>query len=153
MAKSAKALEVRSAPGGPDAREQLSNKSAKPKAASTLDKGWIGVRATARTPSTEYDVGVRRGRPDGGKRPFVGGLTFPGSYITTEYGIGESTRKSGLRDLSSAMVLERDRKPVDDFGGTSHRVRWRYTYDRNELDAPVLKPVGGQPAPRGKETR
>ncbi len=83
----------------------------------------------------------------------IQGLTFPGTYITTEYGIGESTRKSGLRDLSKAAVLDRDRRPVDDVGGTSHRVRWRYTYDLNDLYAPILKPVGGQPAPREKETR
>lgn len=66
-------------------------------------------------------------------------LTFPSDYFRREYGLGESTRKNGLRNLCRLGVLEPHLRRVDDFGDPSQRARRRTTYDILEEYAPVQR--------------
>lgn len=63
------------------------------------------------------------------------GLTFPRAHFQAEYGIGESTRKSGLQNLVRLGVLDAHRHRTDDYGDPSRRGRSRYTYDLFDLYA------------------
>jgi hypothetical protein len=77
------------------------------------------------------------------------GLTFPRAYFKTEYGLGESTRRSGLRNLTDLGVLQRHTRHVDDSGDLLERRRQRdvfdlsaeYVYDP-EQDKPSTPPAG-----------
>lgn len=83
-------------------------------------------------------------------------LTFPTAYFRTEYGLGESTRKSGLRNLTDLGVLVPHRRRMDDFGDSSRRARMRYVYDLLEDYAPVhqARPVQpGRPSPEAGSVR
>ncbi len=64
-------------------------------------------------------------------------LTFPSAYFLTEYGLGDSTRKSGLRNLSDLGVLDPHRRRMGDFGDSSRRARMRNVYNLLEDYAPV----------------
>lgn len=65
------------------------------------------------------------------------GLTFPRAYFQSEYGLGESTRKSGLRNLSDMAVLDVHPQRTDDFGEIGRRARLRNLYDLNDLYGPA----------------
>ena len=67
-------------------------------------------------------------------------LTFPAGTFHDRYGLSESTRKKGLKNLDEHLILTRTSSVVDDFGGVGHRLRPRNTYEL----APHLLP----PAPR-----
>lgn len=56
-------------------------------------------------------------------------LVFPASYIRDEYGLGESTRKSGLRNLVDLGVLDPMPARLDEFGDMGRARRRRYVYD------------------------
>lgn len=81
-------------------------------------------------------------------------LTFPAAYFRTEYGLSESTRKSGLRNLSDLGVLEPHPRRLDDFGDPSKRGRRRNVYDLIEAYAPVTQaPSAGEAnAPTREQT-
>lgn len=71
------------------------------------------------------------------------GLAFPSAHFREEYGLGESTRKSGLRNLVDQGVLDVERQHVDGFGQLGGRIRSRNLYDLLGLYGPVAP----QPAP------
>ncbi|HEX5912621.1 MAG TPA: hypothetical protein VFY54_05765, partial [Rubrobacter sp.] len=66
-------------------------------------------------------------------------LAIARTYFQTEYGLGESTRKNGLRNLVDLGVLDARRRRTDDFGDPSRRGRLRYTYDLLDIYAPVKR--------------
>lgn len=55
-------------------------------------------------------------------------LTFPRAYVTRTFGIGESTRKAGLRNLVSMLVLDPERRTSDETGEFLSRRRLRTVY-------------------------
>lgn len=57
-----------------------------------------------------------------------GSLTFPRDYFRSEYGISDSTRKTGLRNLVSLSVLEAEGTSVEQDGSGSRR-RGRTVYE------------------------
>ena len=65
-------------------------------------------------------------------------LTFPRAYFQSQYGIGESTRKAGLRNLVTLDVLEAEGVSVEQEGNGSRR-RGRPMYN--------LLPIYNPPAP------
>lgn len=59
-------------------------------------------------------------------------IFFPSATFRLRYGMSETTRKNGLRNLTDLNVLDLSRRAVDDGGGTGHR-RWRRnTYELAE---------------------
>ncbi|CAD6015847.1 conserved protein of unknown function (plasmid) [Agreia sp. COWG] len=57
-----------------------------------------------------------------------GALTFPRSYFRREYGMGESTRKAGLRNLVDLGVLQEEGVSIETgSGGPRLRGRTQYT--------------------------
>ncbi|MCU1416114.1 MAG: hypothetical protein JWP32_288 [Schumannella sp.] len=64
-------------------------------------------------------------------------LTFPRSYFSSEYGMSESTRKAGLRNLVDLGVLEAEGISVETGAGVRRRGRTNYS----------LLPVYEPPAP------
>lgn len=72
------------------------------------------------------------------------GLTFPRAYFQSEYGLGDSTRKSGLRNLSEMAVLDARPQRTDDFGEIGRRARLRNLYDLNNLYGPVPRATPSQ---------
>ena len=74
------------------------------------------------------------------------GLTFPASHIRDEYGLGESTRKSGLKNLTDLGVLDAHRRRTDDFGDPSQRARFRNTYTLLDRYAPEQRERGSSPS-------
>lgn len=69
------------------------------------------------------------------------GLTFPRAYFKAEYGLGESTRRAGLRNLADLGVLDKHTEHVDDAGGTLERRRRRDVYDLLDRYARVSVPI------------
>lgn len=55
-------------------------------------------------------------------------LVFPAPLFKERYGLSESTRKSGLRNLDELGVLDVEPAVVDDQGHGGHRLRPRNTY-------------------------
>jgi hypothetical protein len=72
------------------------------------------------------------------------GLTFPRAYVTKTFGIGESTRKAGLRNLTDLLVLDPHKRLVDDDGDLLARRRQRTVYD---VLAPFDPPAPPPPEP------
>lgn len=67
-------------------------------------------------------------------------LTFPREYFQTEYGMGETTRKAGLRNLTILSVLGAEGRSVE-VAGTGSRRRGRTEYQLLEVfipPAPVI---------------
>lgn len=64
-----------------------------------------------------------------------GDLTFPRNYISTEYGISDSTRKAGVRNLVEMGVLTIEGVSRET-GGSNDRRRGRNLYSLHPLYAP-----------------
>lgn len=77
------------------------------------------------------------------------GLTFPRAFFRDEYGMGESTRKSGLRNLVDLAVLVQHLEHVDVFGDVLERRRPRAVYDLLPEYARPTEPA--VPAPGTRE--
>jgi hypothetical protein len=75
-----------------------------------------------------------------------GTLTFPRNYFRTEYGIGDSTRKSGLRNLVALGVLDVEGTSRE-VGGTGARQRGRNVYELNPAYMPPAPTSGSSEAP------
>jgi hypothetical protein len=75
-----------------------------------------------------------------------GFLTFPRDYVRTEYGISDSTRKAGLRNLVALGVLDVEGISGED-GGTGPRRRGRNIYELN----PAYFPPAPTPTTRPDE--
>lgn len=75
------------------------------------------------------------------------GLTFSRSYVTRTFGVGESTRRAGLRNLTDLMVLDAHKRFVDDDGDLIGRRRRRTVYD---LLAPFDPPQPIDPGPASR---
>ena len=71
-------------------------------------------------------------------------LTFPAVTFHDRYGLSESTRKKGLKNLDDLLILMRTKSVVDDSGGVGHRLRPRNTY---ELAPHLLPPASGSGKP------
>ena len=71
-------------------------------------------------------------------------LTFPAGTFHDRYGLSESTRKKGLKNLDDLLILMRTKSVVDDSGGVGHRLRPRNTY---ELAPHLLPPASGSGNP------
>lgn len=74
------------------------------------------------------------------------GLTFPRAHFKTEYGLGESTRRSGLRNLADLGVLAKHTEHVDDAGDVLERRRRRDVYDLLEEYAHISRPPDPTPS-------
>lgn len=69
------------------------------------------------------------------------GLTFPRAHFKAEYGLGESTRRSGLRNLADLEVLVKHTEHVDDSGDVLERRRRRDVYDLLEEYVHIPQPL------------
>lgn len=65
-----------------------------------------------------------------------GDITFPRNYVTTTYGISDSTRKAGLRNLVDIGVLTFEGVSRET-GGTNARMRGRNIYSLHHLYVPA----------------
>jgi hypothetical protein len=82
------------------------------------------------------------------------GLAFPRAYFRDEYGLGESTRKAGLRNLADLGILTKQTERVDDLGDTLERRRRRNVYDLLQEYARVPEPIAPPvPDARGHQDR
>lgn len=63
-------------------------------------------------------------------------LTFSRKYVTETFGLGESTRKAGLRNLSDLFILDPQVRLADEAGDVLGRRRRRTVYDLMEQYAP-----------------
>lgn len=71
-------------------------------------------------------------------------LTFPAATFKERYGVSETTRKKGLRNLSDELgILHKRFASVDDAGGVGHRLRPRSVYQI----APQWAPHAATPTP------
>lgn len=70
-----------------------------------------------------------------------GEMTFPRNYIATEYGISDSTRKAGLRNLVEIGVLAHEGTSKET-GATATRLRGRNVYTLGSMYAPPASPPG-----------
>lgn len=73
-------------------------------------------------------------------------LTFSRNYVTETFGVGDSTRKAGLRNLSDLLVMDARSRVADDSGESLGRRRLRTTYDLLEpyiAPPPVAAPNPG----------
>lgn len=64
-----------------------------------------------------------------------GEMTFPRNYIAAQYGISDSTRKAGLRNLAELGVLSHEGTSKET-GATATRLRGRNIYTLNPIYAP-----------------
>ena len=71
-----------------------------------------------------------------GQAQATDGLVFPKAHFRSEYGLGEPTRKAGLRNLVDLRVLDATPDSTDDFGGTGYVRRRRNTYSLLPTYAP-----------------
>lgn len=82
-----------------------------------------------------YLISLRtHGQANGGE------MTFPRKYISTEYGISDSTRKAGLRNLVENGVLIHEGTSKET-GATSTRLRGRNVYTLTPNLAPPSPPA------------
>ncbi len=82
-----------------------------------------------------YLISLRtHGQANGGE------MTFPRNYISTEYGISDSTRKAGLRNLVENGVLVHEGTSKEG-GATAARLRGRNVYTLAPTFAPPAAPV------------
>lgn len=91
-----------------------------------------------------------------GKAQTTSRLVFPADYFREEYGLGESTRKAGLRNLSYLGVLDARQDSTDPYGDPSRRRRRRNTYDLLEAYAsppPISREETERPAQESPENR
>lgn len=70
-----------------------------------------------------------------------GRVWVPRAYFKAEYGLGESGRKTGLRNLADLGVLIKHTKHIDDLGDTLARRRRRNVYDLPEEYARIPEPI------------
>ena len=63
-------------------------------------------------------------------------LVFPRTYIREEYGLGDSTIRAGLQNLTILGVLDRELELADSYGGRAQRSRRRYVYDLLDIFGP-----------------
>jgi hypothetical protein len=64
-----------------------------------------------------------------GTRGSAENLTFSRRYVTETFGLGDSTRKAGLRNLTELLVLEAETRVADDAGDSLRRRRLRTVYE------------------------
>lgn len=72
-----------------------------------------------------------------GARRSAENLTFSRNYVAETFGLGDSTRKAGLRNLTELLVLDAETRVADDAGDSLRRRRLRTVY---ELLDPYLSP-------------
>lgn len=87
-----------------------------------------------------------------GKAGHADRLVFPSRYFKTEYGMGESTRKAGLRNLVDLGVLDAETRATDAFGNLGQRRHRRTLYTLlEEYTSPPPAPAPEESASRTRD--